>query len=127
VRRKLRLHKKTSVVMCPTVKLPAEVTLGKNLESCSRWPELGDCAQTCTPQIQFSPESLERFVTMYQGEHCVCCGALLTAEDWYNNRLGALRSPDETPNPSKVSSPAPIASEDKKPPLCSSCYSARQK
>src|SRR5664279_5030360 len=63
----LRLVRKTCVVVCPTAKLPAEVKLDTSLglESCSRWSEDLDCAQTCAPQIQFSSESLEDFVAIY--------------------------------------------------------------
>jgi len=127
VRWKSRLRQKTSVVVCPTAKLPAEVKLDANLhmKSCSRWPETGDCAQTCTPQIQFSPESLQDFVATYGGDKCACCGAVLTGEDWYNNRLGALQSAGETLNRSKFPLTASITLEDKKSPVCSVCYSAR--
>jgi len=121
---KLRLRQKTSVVVCPTAKLPAEVKLDTNLrlESCSRWPEYGDCAQTCTSQIQFSPESLEGFVAIYEGRRCARCGAVLTAMDWYDNRLGALRSAGETPNPSKVPLTASVTPENKNSPVCSVCF-----
>ena len=129
VRRKLELRQKASVVVCPTAKLPAEIKLHENLrmESCSRWPEFEDCAQTCTSQIQFSPESLEDFVAIYGGRKCAGCDAVVTAADWYNNRLGALRSTGETQSANKVPVTASIAPEDKRSPLCSVCYSARHK
>ena len=99
----LRLVRKTCVVVCPTAKLPAEVKLEASLrlESCSRWSESGDCAQTCAPQIRFSSESLEEFVAIYGGRRCACCGAVLTATDWYDNRLGPLRCAGEEPNSSR--------------------------
>ncbi len=128
VRWKSRLRQKTSVVVCPTAKLPAEVNVDANLhmKSCSRWSESGDCAQTCTSQIQFSPESLEDFVAIYGGDKCACCGAVLTAEDWYNNRLGALQSVGETPGPSKVPLTASTTWEDRRFPVCCVCHSARR-
>ena len=51
---------KTTVVVCPTVELPAEVrvTLDQGIESCSRWPELQVCSQSCMAQLQFSAEDL---------------------------------------------------------------------
>jgi hypothetical protein len=122
----LRLSQKRCVVMCPTAKLPAEVKLDTNLglESCSRWSEYGDCAQTCAPQIEFSSESLEDFVAIYGGRRCACCGAVLTAQDWYNNRLAALRSAIEEPNPSRVLLTTSITLENQKLPACSVCFSA---
>jgi hypothetical protein len=122
----LRLVRKMCVVVCPTAKLPAEVKLDTSLglESCSRWSEDLDCAQTCAPQIQFSSESLEDFVAIYGGRKCACCGAVLTAQDWYNNRLAALRSSGETPDTSRVLLTVSITPEDKKAPACSVCFSA---
>jgi hypothetical protein len=123
----LRLSQKTCVVVCPTAKLPAEVKLDTSLglESCSRWSEYGDCAQTCAPQIEFSSESLNDFVAIYGGRRCARCAALLTAQDWYDNRLGALRSAGETLDPSRVPLAAPIKPEDTRFPVCAVCYSAR--
>ena len=123
----LRLSQKTCVVVCPTAKLPAEVKLDTSfgLESCSRWAEYGACAQTCAPQIQFSPESLEGYVAVYSGRRCACCNTVLTAQDWYDNRLGALRSAGETPDPSRVPLAAPVTPNDMRFPVCALCYSAR--
>ena len=123
----LRLVRKRCVVVCTTAKLPAEVKLDTSLglESCSRWPEYGDCAQTCAPQIQFSSESLEDFVAIYGGRRCACCNAVLMAQDWYNSRLGALRSASETPDPSRVPLAAPTNPDDMRFPVCAVCYSAR--
>jgi hypothetical protein len=124
----LRRSQRTCVVVCPTAKMPAKVKLDANLglESCSRWPEYGNCAQTCMPQIQFSPESLEDFVAIYGGCRCACCGAVLMATDWYDNRLGALRSVGETSDPSRVPLAAHIKPEDTRFPVCAVCYSAKQ-
>ena len=123
----LRLVRKTCVVVCPTAKLPAEVKLDTSLglESCSRWSEYEDGAQTCAPQIEFSSESLEDFVAIYGGRRCARCAAVLTATDWYNNRLGALRSAGETPDHSRVPLAAPITPKDMRFPVCAVCYSAR--
>jgi hypothetical protein len=123
----LRRSQRTCVVVCPMAEMPAKVNLDTNLglESCSRWPEYGDCAQTCTPQIQFSPESLEDFVAIYGGRRCACCGAVLMATDWYDNRLGALRSAGETPDPIRVPLATTIKPEDARSPVCAVCYSAR--
>ena len=122
----LWLVRKTCVVVCPTAKLPAEVKLDASLrlESCSRWSESGDCAQTCAPQIRFSSESLEEFVAIYGGRRCACCGAVLTATDWYDNRLGPLRCAGEEPNSSMGLLTTSITIDDQKLPVCSVCFSA---
>ena len=129
VRKKLQPGQKTTVVVCPRNELPAEVNLDANLgmELCSRRPKNEDCTQDCSPQIQFSPESLQDFAAMHVDEQCACCGAALTGEDWYKNRLDALRSTGEAPTADKVPRTVWIASEDKKSPLCSACYSASHK
>ena len=123
----LRRVRQTCVVVCPTAKLPAEVKLDTSLglESCSRWPEYGDCAQTCASQIQFSAESLEDFIALNGGRRCAHCAAVLTATDWYDNRLSALRSASKTPDPSRVRLAARIKPEGMRFPVCAECYSAR--
>jgi hypothetical protein len=118
-------HRKKTVVVCPANELPAEVSLDESLrmESCSRWPHVGECTQACIPQVQFSPESLEDFAAAHMGEQCVGCGTVLTREDWYNSRLGAVQPTGGSPatGPQTI-----IAAQAKKSPLCSACYSASQ-
>ena len=123
--KKSQSHRKTTVVVCPANELPAEVSLDENLqmESCSRWPQNEECAQACIPQVQFSPESLEDFAATHLGEQCIGCGTVLTSQDWYNNRLGAVHRAGGTPD--KVVKTI-IAAQDKKSPLCSACYSTSQ-
>ena len=122
----LRPSQKVCVVVCPEEKMPAEVKLDTSLglESCSRWSEYGDCAQTCVPQLEFSSENLEDFVAIYGGRRCACCGAVLTAQDWYNNRLDALRITFEQSIQIKVLLPTSNIFDDKKLPVCSDCFSA---
>ena len=128
MRKKLQLRQKTTVVVCPTAKLPAEVKLDTNLrmESCSRRADFADCTETCMPQIQFSPDGLEDFAARYGGKPCLCCGAALKEEDWYKNRLDALRSDGEMPTPNKFPLTVFIAPEGNKSPLCSACYSSHR-
>src|ERR1019366_6438286 len=75
----LRRRQKTTVVICPTMKLPAEVGLDPEfrMESCSRWPELQSCSQSCMPQVQFSAEDLNDFAARYEGKKCSSCGTAL--------------------------------------------------
>ena len=123
----LRRQNKTTVVICPTTKMPAEVGLDSDLhmESCSHWPELEGCTQSCTPQVQFSAEDLQDFAARYEGKNCSSCGRPLTRDDWYKSRLAVLetdagaRKPVETVRPLLPIIPA---TSD---PICSSCYGAQ--
>ncbi len=61
------------------------------LQSCSRWPEKGDCDQECLAQINPSPENIERLLQRwYQGKTCVICERALTPADWRRSRLALL-------------------------------------
>jgi hypothetical protein len=95
-----RAVRKTSVVICPTAQLPAEVGLDSDarMESCSRWPHLEGCSQTCTPQFQFSAEDLSEFAAKYEGKHCASCGKVLTRDDWYRSRLAIPTAHTATPD-----------------------------
>jgi len=78
-----RRRDKATVVICPAMKLPAEVGLNPDLhmESCSRWPELQSCSQACMPQVQFSAEDLNEFAARYEDKKCGSCDAALTRDD----------------------------------------------
>lgn len=61
------------------------------LQSCSRWPEKGDCGQECLQQIEPSPENIERLLTKwYAGKTCAICTRALGASDWRRSRLALL-------------------------------------
>ena len=92
-------------VKCPGNGQPADVELDSHfafwtalrglehtrLQSCSRWPEKGDCGQECLSQLEPSPENLERLlVKWYEGKTCAICGCGLTRADWQRSRLGVL-------------------------------------
>lgn len=63
----------------------------ERLQSCSRWPEKGDCGQECLAQIDPSPENLERLLQKwYQGKTCTICERPLTPADWRRSRLALL-------------------------------------
>jgi len=115
---------KTTVVICPAAKLPAEVQLdpADRLESCSRWPDLEGCSQACTPQVRFSAEELTDFTARYEGKKCASCGVVLTRDDWYRSRLPSL-----DPKSATVDMPEgrPRVVHGEGPPVCSVCYRAR--
>jgi len=61
------------------------------LESCSRWPEKGDCGQECLAQLDASPENVERLLKKwYEGQTCAICARELTPADWQRSRLAVL-------------------------------------
>ena len=61
------------------------------LQSCTRWPEKGDCGQECLEQINPSPENIERLLTKwYEGKSCAICTRALSPSDWRRSRLALL-------------------------------------
>lgn len=115
---------KTTVVICPSAQLPAQAGLDtlQRMDSCSRWPELEGCRQACMLQIRYSAEELHDFVARYEGKQCTSCGALMTGDDWYRNRLAALEA--ETARPNRLGYPS-LSFRDASAPICSTCYGAK--
>jgi hypothetical protein len=115
---------KTTVVICPTAELPAQVGLdpAQGMESCSRWPKLQGCSQSCMPQVKFSGEELVEFTARYEGKKCTSCGAVLTRNDWYQTRLAAL-----DPKTATVDIPGslPRSFLEDSAPSCSACHRAK--
>jgi hypothetical protein len=61
------------------------------LQSCSRWPEKGDCGQECLTQVDPSPENVERLMLgWYRGKSCAICTRAITPSDWRRGRLAWL-------------------------------------
>jgi len=61
------------------------------LQSCSRWPEKGDCGQECLAELEPSPENVDRLLTKwYEGKSCAVCARALSPADWRRSRLGVL-------------------------------------
>ncbi len=122
-----RRREKTTVVICPTVKLPAEVRLDPELrmESCSRWPELENCSQSCMPQVQFSAEDLNDFAARYEGKQCSSCGTALTRDDWYKSRLAGLETTTGMPKIPGDVRPSFLNTPETRGPICSACYAAK--
>jgi hypothetical protein len=92
-------------VRCPDTGQPADVEIDhgfvlksamrgqehSRLQSCSRWPESGDCGQECLAQLDPSPENLERlFARSLAGSTCAICTRDITPSDWRQGRLGVF-------------------------------------
>jgi hypothetical protein len=122
----LRRCDKTTVVICPTLKLPAELGLDSDvcMESCSRWPELQICSQSCMPQIQFAAEDLNDFAARYEDKKCGSCGTALTRDDWYKSRLAVLETNTGVPKIPGVVRPSSFSIPETSDPTCSACYGA---
>jgi hypothetical protein len=112
---------KTTVVICPTAELPAQVGLDPlhGMESCSRWPELEGCSQACLPQVKFSAEELGDFTARYEGKKCASCDVVLTRDDWYQSRLEALDPKTATAD---MFEPLPHSFNEDSALICSTCY-----
>lgn len=123
----VRRRGRTTVVICPAMKLPAEVGLDPDLhmESCSRWPELQSCSESCMAQVQFSAEDLNDFAARCEGKKCASCGAALTRDDWYKSRLAALETTTGAPKIPAVVRPSFFSIPETSDPICSACYGAK--
>ena len=92
-------------VICPDSGQPVDVEVDREfafwsalrgqehsrLESCSRWPEKGDCGQECLEQVAPSPENVERLmISWYQDKACAICTRAITPSDWRRGRLAWL-------------------------------------
>ncbi len=61
------------------------------LKSCTRWPHKGDCGQECLPQVDPSPENVERLMLgWYKDKTCGICARAITPSDWRRSRLALL-------------------------------------
>ena len=61
------------------------------VQSCSQWPQHGECGQECLVQVDASPENLERlFARSLSGSTCASCTREITPSDWRQGRLGVL-------------------------------------
>ncbi len=61
------------------------------LQSCTRWPEKGDCGQECLAQLDPSPENVERLMFgWHKGKTCSVCTRAITPSDWRRGRLAWL-------------------------------------
>jgi hypothetical protein len=92
-------------VTCPDSEQPADVEIDRKfgfwtalrgqehsrLQSCSRWPDKGDCGQECLAQLDPSPENVDRLLRKwYEGKSCAICSRDLSPSDWRRSRLAVL-------------------------------------
>jgi hypothetical protein len=92
-------------VICPETGEPVDVEMDNKyafwtawrgqehtrLQSCTRWPEKGDCGQECQAQLDPSPENVERLMLgWHQGKTCGICARAITPSEWRRGRLAWL-------------------------------------
>ena len=95
----------------------------EGLQSCSRWPEKGDCCQECLAQINPSPENLERLLQKrYQGQNCAICDRPLTAADWRRRHLALLNEKHKLFELRHIYLEEIPSALDRMAPLCWNCH-----
>ena len=124
-------------VTCPGSGKSADVTVDRKfafqtalrgqehsrLESCSRWPEKGDCGQECLAEIEPSPENIERLLTKwYEGKSCAICALRLSPSDWRRNRLAVLNADNKIFELREMTLDRLQASLENMRPLCWTCH-----
>jgi hypothetical protein len=95
----------------------------ERLQSCSRWPEKGDCGQECLAQIDPSPENLERLLQKwYQGKTCAICERPLSQADWRRSRLALLNEKQKLFELRHMHLDEIPSALDQMAPLCWNCH-----
>jgi len=95
----------------------------QRLQSCSRWPEKGDCGQECLAQVDPTPENLERLLSKwYQGKSCEICSRALTPADWRRSRLAFLNEDQKLFELRHMHLDEVPSALDKMAPLCWNCH-----
>ncbi len=95
----------------------------ERLQSCSRWPEKGDCGQECLAQVDPTPENLERLLQKwYQGKACAICERALTPADWRRSRLALLNEKEKLFELRHMHLDEIPSALDKMAPLCWNCH-----
>lgn len=124
-------------VICPENREPVTVETDDNfafrtalrgqeherLQSCSRWPEKGDCGQECLAQVDPTPENLERLLRKwYEGKNCAICERALTPADWRRSRLALLNEKGKLFELRHMELGEIPSVLDKMTPLCWNCH-----
>jgi hypothetical protein len=95
----------------------------ERLQSCTRWPEKGDCGQECLAQVDPTPENLERLLQKwYQGKTCTICDRALTPADWRRSRLALLNEKQKLFELRHMHLDEIPSALDRMAPLCWNCH-----
>ena len=93
------------------------------LQSCTLWPEKGDCGQECLAQVDPSPENVERLMLgWYQGKMCAICTRAISPADWRRGRLAWLDEQHELVEIRQVNLKQLQLALEQMRPLCWICH-----
>jgi hypothetical protein len=93
------------------------------LQSCTRWPEQGDCGQECLAQVDPAPENVERLMlAWHKGKVCAICTRAITPPDWRRGRLAWLDEQQKLVELRQVNLRQLQAVLEKMRPLCWTCH-----
>lgn len=124
-------------VTCPDSKQAANVTVDRKfafwaalrgqehsrLESCSRWPEKGDCGQECLAQVEPSPENIDHLLTKwYEGKSCAICTRELSPADWRRSRISGLDANHKLVELREITLERLASELENLRPLCWNCH-----
>jgi len=124
-------------VTCPDSGKPADVAVDRKfafwtalrgqehsrLESCSSWPEKGDCGQECLAQLDPSPENVDRLLSKwYEGTSCAVCARALTPADWRRSRLAVLNQDQKLLELREMTLDRLASALESMRPLCWTCH-----
>ncbi len=124
-------------VVCPDDQQRAEVEVdpkfalqaamqGKELawvQTCTHWPQNGECGQECLAQVEATPDHLDRlFAKWFEGKPCSLCSRALTPSDWRHGRLGFLDEQSKLAGMRQIDVTELGAIEAPTRPLCWACH-----
>jgi hypothetical protein len=93
------------------------------LQSCTRWPEQGECGQECLAQIDPSPENVERLMlTWHKGKSCAICARAIRPSDWRRGRLAWLDEQYKLVELRQVNLRQLQSALEEMKPLCWTCH-----
>ena len=80
-----------TVVICPSSQMPAAVVMDceEHMLDCSRRPADAMCSEDCTPQLRYTVDDLQHFLSNNEGRMCAVCWKPIESDDWYASRLSA--------------------------------------
>lgn len=118
-------HQNAEVEVDPKFALHAAMQ-GKELsrvQTCTHWPQNGECGQECLAQVEATPENLDRlFKKWFEGKPCTICARAITPSDWRFGRLGFLNDEFKLIELRQIDLLELGSVEAPKRPLCWTCH-----
>ncbi len=93
------------------------------VQTCTHWPEHGECGQECLAQVEATPKNLDRlFKKWFEGKPCTLCSHAITPSDWRQGRLGFLSDEFKLIELRQIDLLELGSVEEPKRPLCWACH-----